>query len=399
VRRVSVSAARTFARLDALYPGYGAGFGALDSLRGAYLAALTLPGAQATDDRSKPLNTLTAEAMYCSMLHGSHAGPRVARLRSEIRSVAARGGDDVSALGLVDFTSSMAAYWEGRWSQVIQPALLSEQRLRSDPSNHWEANLVRSARHTVQMHVGQFGELARELQQALPEAHARHDLNAKLALTRAQACSKLASDDYDGLHTALQALEDIDKECSEHAGGIGSQSAALDYLRASLEVSAALHQNDLASARARVERHWRACRKNGLHRSALLRVFTHGMRLDCAFMDADSGPDTRAAELRLIAKACEREPIAFAAALGASARASASAITGDRSAALRELTWASDQFRAHTMHVPAAAVLLRMGGLLGGAEGDELVVKASALLQEMGIVNPLRWSRSLHSLY
>jgi hypothetical protein len=377
-------------KLDALYPAYTA-FGTFDSLRGAYFASRALPLARQVGDPSRLLNALTAEAIYCAMFDGARASQRIVRLRSDIRTVAARGCSNIPSGDTIDFASCVTAYWEGRWEQVIQQASVSEQRIRSDTrAGGWEANLLRSVRHTVQRHNGQFGDMDAELTAGLVEAREKRDLYALLDLSRSAACLRLAADDVEALYEAQVEVRRWRREYP---------ATSIDYLLTSLDVSIALYRGHVDTARAEIAQHWRACRKSGLHRSPLLRVLTYGMRLDCALLDQRLTDDMRHVELRVLAKCIEREPVAWAPALAASARAAANALAGDRSAALRELTCSSDRYRTHAMHATSAGVLLRTGALLGGAEGDELSTRATTTLRDMNIVSPLRWTRVVHSMY
>ena len=387
---------RALKKLDALYPAYTA-FGTFDSLRGAYFASRALPIARQVGDPSRLLNALTAEAIYCAMFDGSRASQRIIRLRSDIRTVAARSCSDIASGDTIDFASCVTAYWEGRWEQVIQQASVSEQRLRGEArrddargAGDWEANLLRSVRHTVQRHNGQFADMQAELSAGLLEAQEKRDLYALLDLSRSTACLRLAADDIEALYEAQAEVRRLRREYP---------ATSIDYLLTSLDVSIALYRGDVDTARAEIAQHWRACRKSGLHRSPLLRVLTYGMRLDCALLDQRLTDDMRHVELRVLAKCIEREPVAWAPALAASARAAANALAGDRTAAMRELTCSADRYRTHAMHATSAGVLLRTGALLGGAEGDELSTRATATLRDMNIVSPLRWTRVVHSMY
>jgi len=359
--------------------------------RGAYFAAYALPMAVDAGDPERLLTTLAAEAVYCAMLGGSRAAQRIVRLRSDIRSTAARARDDAFTRGTIELANCITAYWEGRWEQVVEAATASEQHFREQAQNaRWEANVVRSVRHAVQRQTGQLTDIGRELTMPLLEAHEKKDGHALLDLSRTAACLRLAADDLVALDAAHAEVRRVRAEYP---------AINLDYLLMSLDVSVALYRGDAVAARTQLHRHWRACRKSGVHRSPLCRVMTCGMRVDCALLDEGRSAQARASELRVLAKRIEREPVAFAPALGGSARATASALCGDRAAALSELAWSSEQFYGHAMHATAAGVALRIGALLGGADGEELCTRASAQLREMNIADPVRWTRIIHSMY
>jgi hypothetical protein len=376
-------------KLDALYPAYTA-FGTFDYMRGAYFAARALPLALRAGEPTRLVTALSGEAVYRVVLDGQRAAPAVSRIQFDVRSIADGSGDAYSR-GSIGLANCLVAYWDGRWEQVVEPALEAEQIFRNDVGNgYWEANLVRSVRYTVQKHAGQFREMERELTAAVLEARTKRDLYALLDLVRTVACMRLARDETDALPAAQAEVKRVRSEYP---------ALSLSYLMMSLDVSAALYAGDPIEARAQVARHWRECRRIGLHRSPLVRLMMLGMRMDCAIAEAERAASARAAELRTLARRIEREPVAWAAALAADARATSSALEGDRAGARYELAWGCEHYRAHGMHATCAGAQLRVGRLLGQPEGDALAAEGSERLSAMSIANPVRFIRVLHSLF
>jgi len=359
--------------------------------RGAYFVASTPPTALGPGSPEHLLTTLASEAIYCAMLNGSRAAHRILRLRSDIRSTAARARDDGATRGTVELADCLTAYWEGRWEHVAAQALAAEHHFASaGHENRWECDSARSVRHTIQRHAGLFSDVDSELKAGLVQAQAHTDRYAQLDLSRTALCLRLVRADLAGLDDAHAEVLRLREQYP---------SITLDYLLMSLDVSIALYRGDARNAREKLTRHWHACRKSGAHKSPLCRVIACGIRLDCTLLEENRDIQARATELRALAKRIEREPIAWASALSSSARACACAITGDKTGALREITWSSEQFHTHTMRATSAGVMFRVGMLLGGPEGEELCAGAKAALSDMTVIDPMCWTRTVHSMY
>ena len=380
----------TLTKLDALYPAYTA-FGTFDYLRGAYFTARALPLARATADPAHLLAALTAEAIFCVVLGGTRAGRRTDKLRIETLALVTASQGDAFHLAAADLATSITSYWQGHWEAVVEPAVRAELRFRTEMNNGaWEANLARSVRQTVQRHAGQLRAMKQELASGLMAARTQRDLYAWLDLARAAVGVRLAEDDAAAIEAAHAEVMQVRSEYPV---------MSLHYLLMSLEVSIALYRGDSAAALQLFARYQAECRRAGLLQSPLLRVMLAGMQLDCVLIEAHASGNQRAARLRRLARRIEREPVAWAPALSASARASASALCGEQAQALAELERCIRLFHARGMRATAAGVQLRLGALLRGRVGEKLCMDADALLRSFDITHPLRWSQLVHSLY
>lgn len=377
-------------KLDALYPAYTA-FGTFDYLRGAYFTACALPLARLSSDPRHLLAALTAEAIFCVVLGGTHAGRRTQKLRGEIRALVSASGGDAFNLAAADLAASITAYWQGNWEDVVEPARRAELRFRTETTNGaWEANLARSVRQTVQRHSGQLHAMKLELASGLRMARTQRDLYAWLDLARAAVSVALAEDDTAAIEAAHAEVLRVRQEYPV---------MSLHYLLMSLEVSTALYTNERRSARALFARYRSECRRAGLLHCPLLRLMLAGMQIDCVPLDECRFRAQSANSLRRLARQVEREPVAWAPALGASARATASALGGHHDQARAELANCMRLFRERGMFATAAGVQMRLGTLLPGSVGERLYMQAESQLKALDIADPLRWSRLVHSLY
>ena len=120
------------------------------------------------------------------------------------------------------------------------------------------------------------------------------------------------------------------------------------------------------------------------------------LRSRCALAAAAAGAGDRAALLKLAerqARSVEREQIPAAKPLcAAGARGGAACSAAIPTAAVPHLEAAIQGFDAAAMALHAAVARRRLGELLGGSGGQELVAGADSWMAGEGIRNPARWA-------
>jgi eukaryotic-like serine/threonine-protein kinase len=110
--------------------------------------------------------------------------------------------------------------------------------------------------------------------------------------------------------------------------------------------------------------------------------------LAAALAAADAGPLLNAAERD--ARRLDRERMAWSKALSHPIRAGVAAARGDTSRAATLFAEAVRQLEAVDMNLYAAASRRRLGEIVGGDEGQAEVGRADSLINQQGILNPVR---------
>jgi hypothetical protein len=156
-----------------------------------------------------------------------------------------------------------------------------------------------------------------------------------------------------------------------------------------------LYEGDAATARERAAALW-SDGASLLVRMQHLRILVgHGLaRGALAGATAMSNRDPLLRDAECSARRLEGVRMGSAA-LAKLVRAGIAAVRGDAPRAVALLTEAAAGFDAADMRLHAAAARRRLGGLLGGTEGEALVAKADAWMAGQQIRNPARLTATL----
>ncbi|HEY6878752.1 MAG TPA: AAA family ATPase, partial [Polyangiales bacterium] len=333
-------------KLDALYPAQTA-LGTFDYLRGACFASMALPLALEAGEPKRLVTALATEAVYNVMLDGSAGMARARNIQSSIDVVSSAMRDPYGA-AVAELTSALCSYWSGRWARVVGPAQKAEHVFSQDVSDGtWEAALVRSVRHTVEIHAGALPQLAQEVPSALLDASERNDRYAQLDLMRSMVVVHLRDDRVDEARAMLREMEALLARFPV---------VSLHHLVMAVNVSFELYVGDGRRAKALLASLWESCRRCQLHRFPLLRLTHLGTRADCALADPLLSAGERAEELLAIARAARKEPVEWGAALAQHLTGEALLIRGKPELAMRTLDEAHDAY-ATSGHALAAACI------------------------------------------
>jgi hypothetical protein len=156
-----------------------------------------------------------------------------------------------------------------------------------------------------------------------------------------------------------------------------------------------LYVGDGDRAYERFHRDMTALKRSFLLESGIIRVITAYTGARVAIGSMGSAPErrkARIAEARVMLGKLAREFDPWVAGLAAAVEAMVANAEGDRSAAERVLRRAIETLRATDTlsFIPAAEI--RLGQLLGGAEGHALSEKGRSALRDEGVVDPDRWA-------
>jgi serine/threonine protein kinase len=376
-------------KLDALYPAQTV-LGTFDYLRGACYAAMALPLALRAGEPSRLCTSLTAEAVYRAMIDGIHGHDSAQEVRAIIDRLA-RHMDLPYGYALTYLGHSLCAYWEGRWDQVEAPALRAEAYFRGQVTGGtWEANLVRSVRHTVVLHNGQLPRAAIDVPSSLHDVRDSHDLYARFDLQRIMLVIHLMHDRVAEAREELRTIEQLIKDFP---------IVSVHHLFMAATVSFHLYAGEIQIAQARLDELWERCKSVSLHRFPLLRAAHLGMQADCTAADRQRPVGKRAKTLLQLAKAAEAEPVRVGQALGQSIRASAAELGDQAETAVSLWMRAAELYESEGMRLDAALARYRVSSLVKSNWSRELRSDAEQFLSQQGIAAPERWAMITRSLF
>jgi hypothetical protein len=194
---------------------------------------------------------------------------------------------------------------------------------------------------------------------------------------------------------------------------LGDARAALDEARAWLppgrfqiqhyyvfiaELFADMYAGDPAAALARLEGTWPALGRSLLLRMQNVRAYSVATRARARLAVAAQAPARRKALLAGVASDVRQlrgEGHSCATADALVLNAMLDAYRGDRERAIEQLARAAAAFDAMPMHLHAASLRLRLGALVGGAEGRARTLAAEAELRARGVRDVERFARAL----
>jgi tRNA A-37 threonylcarbamoyl transferase component Bud32 len=381
-RDTSQLAAADLTRIDLCWSA-ATGLSIIDPILGAEFQARGLLLALRAGEPYRIARSLTLEAIHVSTA-GTPSRGRVAYLLDLAEALA----DKVHhphAQGMTFLARAIAALMLGRWPDARLWFDRAEEIFRARCTGvAWELDTVQSLALSAITQSGDLNELRSRWPVLLKEAQGRGDLYASTTLnTDHMTILRLADDDPE---TARRDLEHAMGRWS-HRGFHVQHSTAM---RARTFID--LYQNQGAAAWERLQAHRQAYERSMLLRIQMLRVEFFELHARAALAAAayasNPRPLIRAAERD--AGRLEREHEPWALAHAHLIRAGIAAARGDRTAAIPLLTDAIERFEAARMRLTAAAARRRLGLLLGGVQGRELILAADTWMASQHIRVPAR---------
>ena len=324
-------------------------------------------------------------------------GGRRSRLRTErvlqaARSLTERVGHPHST-GLLTLMEGIAAWLDGRWKNGRDCCERAEAMLRERCTGVvWEILSAQLFQLASLFYLGEVKELKHRLPALLNDAEERGDL-LRAAFLRIGYCSHLAWLGADDPGQAGRELE---------AGLAGWRPGKFDYLHIwarSAQTDIALYSGEKPTNAPVAERWLPFARTlNRFVQVGFIRGLDSRARRRLALAAHSADPKERDALLRGAerhAQAILRESTHWGAPLALLVRAGAAATRGDAKLARGRLESAEAGFTGADMALYAAAARRRLGELVGGARGSDLVAAADAWMNGQGVVNPARLTQML----
>jgi hypothetical protein len=366
--------------------GLAVGLSAIDPIRGAYLQARNLLLALRAGEPYRVARSMALEAIHVATA-GTPAATTTQRLLETADSLAKKTGN-WHAVGLVSLGNGVAAYLQGRWRDGLVHCEAGESVFRERcVGTYWEINTARAFGLYCRMYLGEFRELVARCPSTVREAQERGDLYGF-----ANICSfvrPLTHMVVGELETGFMELGDLAEKWSKERFNV--QHANSNYCRAQLH----LYQGESGEAVRVADGTVRSMTGSLLLRVQHMRFHTYDIHARASLalsLDSTNRPDA----LRRIerdAAHLEREKRPDCQALARVIRAAVAWQRRRPESAVELLGQAIEQFERVEMNAHAAAARRRLGQLVGGDRGRELIEAANAWLTGQGVRNPVRMTR------
>jgi tetratricopeptide (TPR) repeat protein len=373
---------RDLARIDVFF-SIVMGLVLVDPIRGLAFQTRCLLLALRAGEPYRVARSLSIEAGHIS-IGGSLNHRRAAVLQEAAEAAAERAGHPHSS-GAVLASKGVVAYLEGRYQTGHEFLDRAEEVFRTHCTGvTWELDSVRTFSLWCLTYMGEVAELSRRWPALLKDAQERGDLYAVTNLsTYIMAIIRLAADDPE---TARQQLKEVTERWSRSGFHLQHHNILLGQILIELYTGNGRAAWDHVGAR------WPAYGASLLRRVQHVRVDVRHLRARSALAVAATAADPRLL-LRVAegdAAGLRRERAAWADGLAWLIRAQVAAGRGNLPRAVALLEEAVDRLDRADLRIYAAAARRRLGRLIGGDRGRELVAAADAWMTGQQVRNPAR---------
>ncbi len=362
--------------------GAGVGLSTMDSIRGAWFLARSLRQALDVGDAHRIARSMAYEASS----HSNQGPPTEARSKELVRQCErlAADLDDPHLRAVCIGARCLIAFHNARWQQAYELGREAELAFRRDLVGMVkEVSSMQLYSTVAALNLGHLGQLHRRLDALVREAAQRRDLYTQVNLRSGFLNARwLVQDD------PARARAEVDAARRDWDPGYYTVQRFFDFFA---RVQIELYRGHGMEAAARARGGYPAFRRSMLGRVMILRVFTSDLVGRAAL--AESCVSARRASLQVARREerrLRREGIRWADALAAALRAGICRVTGERVAAERALLDAIVMFDDLGMAAHSASARLQRARWFGGSTDE-----ARAELSELGVQNPVQWTRML----
>jgi len=343
--------------------------GLIDTIRGADFGARQLLLALRLGEPGRLARALAIEAIYAAQMSGPG---RARRLLAEAARLAEKDHQD-HVLGIISTSTGLVEYVFGNYALALEHLERGHDYFADCIGASWEISVTRLFELICLYYQGKLDELARRLPPLLVEAEDRGDLFAATSFRIATQHLVLIADGR-----ADDARRNVDQAMARWSQ-TGFQMQHRYALLTHVEID--LSEGKDAEAHDRIERSWQDVESSMLLRIRQQRIETLSARGRAAIA---AGKTTEAARY---ARRIVAEDMPWAVGLGKLITAAVAFAGKHDDAAIADLRDALARLDGCGMALHAAAARRRLGRLIGGSEGQELVAAADAWLAGAGIAN------------
>jgi hypothetical protein len=372
--------AQRLQRIDICW-SVAAGLAMVDNFRALDYQTRQLLLALDAGEPSRVARALALDAPFVAS-PGGPAGARADKLILRAEELASRIGS-AELRGFITMTTGVVRFLQGRFADGCRLSDEADALLRERCTGvTWEYETSRFISLWSRFYRGDIRELLRRLPPLQREAELRGNLYALTNLRTAFTPFALLVDDRPDLAEA---------EADEAILGWSRSGFHIQHCNALFSrVQAALYRGDGAQACARLDAEWR-----DLERSKVLRVQQIRVRAVHLRGSALAAAGVAASLIAREAERLEREPAAWAQALGTLLSATAHCRAGEFDAGRDALERAVRDLTATDLGLYAACARRRLGMLVGGGEGAALIDEADRWFGEQLVRNPERMTAML----
>jgi tetratricopeptide (TPR) repeat protein len=384
-REVSNISETDLLRVDICW-AVAAGLGAVDLIRGADFQSRHLLLALRTGEIYRVARAMAFEVAQTAAKGGA-AQERVRQLTDRTEALARRAGNP-HAIGLAIWARGLSAYLLGHWKEAADLCERAAEILRDQCTGvTWELTIAQRFMLSSLMFQGEIAEVSRRVPQLLATALEQGNLFAATDLRTRMNPIWLAADDpnraRDEVIAALTAWP---------RKGFHLQHYVSLVALAQIE----LYTGDTEVAWRHVDTQMKA-----LERSMLLRI--QGLRIEAMYLRArlalasaaGSERERRLLIAEQLADRLAKEQMDWSTPMAAVTRAGLAKRRGDNAKAEVLTSQAIEGFEAADMTLYAAAARRRLGEIVGGDRGAELLNQADELMRKRQIKNPVAFANLL----
>ena len=356
-----------------------AGLGVVDLIRGADFQSRHLLLALRSGEIYRVARAMAFEVTQTAARGGS--AERVNQLMERTEALAQRAGNP-HATGLAIWARGLCAYLSGHWKKSAELCERAAEVLRDQCTGvSWELTIAQRFMLSSLMFLGEMVEVSRRVPQLLSAALEQGNLFAATDLRTRMNPIWLAADDPDRARDEVIAALTTWPRKGFHLQHYSSLVAL-----AQIE----LYTGDFEVAWKHVEGQIRP-----LEKSMLLRI--QGLRIEAMYLRArlalaSAGGEQRERRLRIardLADRIAREQMPWSNPLALVIQAGLARRRGNDARAAALVSQAIEGFEASDMKLYAAAARRRLGEIIGGDGGQDLINQSADWMGKQEIKNPV----------
>ncbi len=383
-RKVSEIAEADLFRIDICW-AVAAGLGAVDLIRGADFQCRHLLLALRAGEPFRVARGLAVEAAQTA----SRGGPSQARALTVVHqaeALAQRVGHP-HAIGLATWARGLTAYLNGHWKTAAELCEKAAETLRDQCTGvTWELSIAHRFLLSAMIYLGETAEVSRRVPALLGAALEQGNVFTATDLRTRLNLIWLAADDPDrAREEVIEALKAWPHE------GFHLQHYSAMLALAQIE----LYTGDTEVVWKHLQGQWQALEDSLLLRIQVLRIEAMHLQARAALATSGKKQSRRLKIAARLAKRITREKAAWANPLANLVRAGIANRNDDKGTASTLLSEAAIAFKARDMELYAAASRRRLGELLGGDHGQQLISESNAWMASQRIRNPEAMTRML----
>jgi hypothetical protein len=338
-------------------------------------------------DAGEPYRIARGHAMEVGF-SAAAGGPRMQRTAELIEraQTMANSVGHPHAIALATLMAGLAAYLVGQWRKAAvlcgrALGILSDQCVGVT----WELNLGQNVLLASMLYQGELREVSRRLPAILATARERGNLYIETELRTRMILTWLAADDPE---EGERQANDIMAQWSHR----GYHRQHHNHLLTRIQIE--LYRGRAEQAWQLIVENWTAVKRSHLLRVQWMRIEASYVRARCALLMAASGRGNRFLSVaRDEARRIERDKMPWSDPLALLLRAAVASLEGNASLAEQRLAGAVEGFDLAEMKMYAAVSRRRLGTLVGGDRGHELIRQADEWMAAEDIKNVASMTR------